>query len=255
MSERTASLDVSRPGRATWLFTRELADAMPDCAALEAKGVRAVAVPCIECVELAWPQWSPAPGEPLVFLTSRRAARVFARPRAGSEALIAAVSPTTSGYVTRQGRTPAIVVPGGAVALAHEVVRAWEARGQPVWHVRYPTSDVGLEAPEQLDAVRALERVGPVERRVVYETRTPEGLAGRLAPWLETSFGLCFASPSAVSACLQALPPAPPPPMRVLCFGRSTWERYQSSCPAGWPPGALVNSLVDAILSLPRSTP
>lgn len=232
-----------------WILTREEEDAANDCAELRSRGLEAEIVPCIECVDRPWPLWRPARGVPVVFLTSRRAARRYLAQPERLE-LVAAMAPVTSAYLGEREVVAAIVAKGGAVPLAEAVVSAWEAQGHPQWHVRYPTSDVALQTKEQALAMQALGLVGPVQREVVYETRTPAGLGQRLADALLVPYGVSFHSSSAVAAFLAEAPARARIPTRVVCFGRSTLAEWNQRRKERWPTAELSTSIVDTIISL-----
>ncbi len=233
----------------TWLITRELEDARRECDELVARGVRAVAVPCISCVTKPWPEWSPYPGRPVMFLTSRRAAQAWldAGPRGE---LVAAVAPSTTELLDASQCAVDLSAPGGTVALANALLTWWKKLGQPRWHVRYPTSDRGVSSAEQAAAADVLVRVGPVDRRVVYETRTPDELSSSLAATLRAPWAVSFASPSAVESFFGRLPAGAPAPEHVLCFGSSTASACNSRQPAGWPAARLTTTVIETIASL-----
>jgi uroporphyrinogen-III synthase len=238
----------------TWLLTRAAEDAVQDAEVLSRAQVRWALVPCIECVPKPWPSWPERDGTPVHFFTSRRAAAgmpVGSGWRTGrSTGLIAATAPSTAAWLTAHGHPVDIEGPGGAFGLARAVVREWQARGRPSWHVRYPTSDAGLDAPEQEAAVALLETVGPVDRAVVYETRPAESLADRLAPYLLAPYSVTFSSPTAVKAFLAACPRGVRRPDHVICFGGSTVRAWDVGRPADWPAAVpAVRSVVETILS------
>jgi hypothetical protein len=91
----------------------------------------------------------------------------------------------------------------------------------------YPTSDAGVDQPEQAAAMRVLESVGPVQRQVVYEVRPPAGLAERLRALGPRGF--VFYSPSAVAhvAATGIVPQA------VVCVGVSTGRAAKEQ--PSWP--------------------
>jgi uroporphyrinogen-III synthase len=169
-------------------------------------------VPCIERRDLPWPAW---PKTPLLFLTSAAVARRLARLTAPRGIRIAALAPATLEAI----RYADVTATGGAVALA-QAVKAWAK--QP-FEILYPTSDKGLEQPEQEEAVRILETVGPVHRHAVYETRAPEGLAAALKRHAGRDF--IFYSPSAVVNFVAAKGAA----RRALCVGASTARAWREA--------------------------
>lgn len=238
--------------RGTWILTREEESALRDCAEVRARGVEAQVLPCIEFVDRAWPRWSPAPGTPVVFLTSRRAAQRYLEHLDAGE-LVAAVVPATKAVLDERGVPVEVGARGGAVPLAEALVAAWEAQGCPAWHVRYPTSDVALTAKEQALAMTVLARVGPVQREVVYETRTPAALASSLRARQGEAWSGCFHSPSAVRAFLSEAPSAMTRPTHVVCFGRSTQAEWNQHRRTSWPEAVLSSSIVETIVSLEES--
>lgn len=245
---------MDAPVDTTWLLTREAEDAVADAEFLSRAQVKWASVPCIECVLRPWPAWPPREGTPVHFFTSRRAAAGFPLGstwrKDKSAGLIAAVAPSTAAWLETHGHTIDVQAPGGAEGLARAVVGEWQARGRPSWHLRYPTSDAGLHSPEQEAAVALLKTVGPVDRAVVYETRTPEALDERLEPYLRAPYSVTFSSPSAVKAFLAACPKGVRAPDRVVCFGASTSRAWDVGCPSGWPAAEPAShSVVETILS------
>lgn len=192
-----------------WVLTRPLEDSR----AL-AEELRLEVVPCIERHDLPWPPW---PKSPLVFVTSVYVARRFTRLTAPPGTRVAALSPTTSAVLRR----PDITAEGGAVALAN-AVKGW---ARPGTSILYPTSDQGLEQPEQEEAVRILEAVGTVHRHAVYQTRMPGGLGEDLRRYAGRDF--VFFSPSAVTNFLSAKGEA----RRVVCVGASTARAWPGPAP------------------------
>lgn len=238
----------------TWLLTREAEDAVADAELLSRAGLSWASVPCIECVSRPWPSWPQREGTPVHFFTSRRAAAglpVGSEWRKGrSTGLIAAVAPSTAAWLVSRGHAVDIEGAGGAEGLARKVLLEWQARGQPSWHFRYPTSDTGLHAPEQEAAVALLKTVGPVDRAVVYETRPPGALVDSLEPYFLAPYGVTFSSPSAVKAFLAACPRGVRAPDHVICFGSSTIRAWDVGRPADWPAAEpAIHSVVDTILS------
>ena len=224
------SWDTS-PVPTQWLVTRESEDAAADVAALAARGLHAVEVPCLETRYLAWPWAGPAP---LTLFTSRRTVEAWVSAGRPALADVAAMSPATSGALVQQGVTPLITARGGAVALAHAILASWDGKGCAPSHLHYPVSNAGLRAPEQEEAVRLLERRTRLERRTVYEVHVPEGLAGRLAEATRGEWSAVFASPSAVAHFFSACPPTAPP-RHVLCMGGSTVRAWDAARMPGWP--------------------
>lgn len=245
---------MGEPVATTWLLTREAEDAVADGELLSRANVRWASVPCIECVVRPWPVWPQRDGTPVHFFTSRRAAAALP---VGSDwrtgrgtGVIAAAAPATAAWLRAHGHTVDIEATGGAEGLARKLLLEWQGRGQPNWHVRYPTSDAGLHAAEQEGAVALLKTVGPVDRAVVYETRPPPQLADTLEPFLLAPYSVTFSSPSAVKAFLAACPRGVRAPDFVLCFGASTCRSWDVGRPAAWPAAEpATHSLVESILS------
>ncbi|MBL8955615.1 MAG: uroporphyrinogen-III synthase [Myxococcaceae bacterium] len=194
-----------------WVLTRELEDAKP-----LADELKLDVVPCIERHDLPWPAW---PKSPLVFVTSAHVAKRLRWLTVVPGTRIAALLPVTATVLAR----PDISAEGGAVALAHAAVK-WAA-GKPPVEVLYPTSDQGLDQPEQLEAVKILEGIGRVHRHVVYETRAPLNLAESLAR--HRGDGFVFFSPSAVRHFIAAGGVA----AKVLCVGESTAKAWPGPPP------------------------
>jgi uroporphyrinogen-III synthase len=184
-----------------------------------------------------------------MFLTSRRAAQAWldAKPRGE---LVVAVAPSTTELLDESQCAVDLSAPGGTVALATALVAWWKKLGQPRWHVRYPTSDRGASSTEQAAAADLLVRVGPVDRRVVYETRTPENLTATLAAQVVAPWAVSFASPSAVDAFLANVAPGAPAPTHVLGFGNSTAAAWNARRPAEWPVARLTTTVIETIASL-----
>jgi len=233
----------------TWLITREAVEAEADCALLAQRGVPARPAPCVAFEPLPWPAWTPGPGVPLTVLSSKHAAVCYLQ-QPDRSGLVAAMAPTTANLLASQGVSSAVVAQGGAVALAQAVLAAWTLGGQPRWHLRWPTSDVGAGTLEQGEALALLRRVGPVQREAAYRTTVPSGLAGTLRPLLRADWSATFSSPSAVEAFLANLPTDVRAPTRVLCLGRSTLRAWEAHRHAGWTEAWLTTSLLDTVVSL-----
>jgi uroporphyrinogen-III synthase len=219
----------------TWLVTREERDAAEACAALEARGRRAVSVPCLETAPEPWPWGPPSPGTVTLF-TSRRAVEAWVRAGAAETGTLAALAPATVAALAEAGYVPALSATGGIVGLARALLADWEARGRPALALRHPTSDLGLGTAERRSADDVLAPVGPVDHRVVYRTRAPAGLAAALRPHVEGAWAVTFASPSAIDHLLAALPASATPPVAVECAGGSTLRRWNERRPSQWPP-------------------
>jgi len=251
---------MTAPVDTTWLLTREAEDAVAEAEVLTRHGLKWASVPCIECVTRPWPTWPHREGTPVLFLTSRRAAAALPHGqewrRSGPKALIASTAPGTKEWLEAHGHHVDVSATGGAEGLARALALEWQARGQPEWHLRYPTSDAGLQAPEQANAVAILKTLGPVDRAVVYETKPPAGLEERLEPHLSRPYGLSFSSPSAVKAFFAAVRRGVRAPERVVCFGGSTARTWDVGRPEGWPPAELAElSAVDTIVHPKEKTP
>jgi uroporphyrinogen-III synthase len=245
---------MDAPVGLTWLLTREVEDIAADAEVLSRAGVQWASVPCIEFVARPWPEWPAREGTPVLFITSRRAAAAMPPKDMGrgtnGPGLLAATAPATRTWLEAHGHPVDFWAHGGAVGLARTVVAAWHAQGRPSWHVRYPTSDAGLRAAEQVQAVALLETLGAVDRAVVYETRAAPRLEERLARFLRGPYSLTFSSPSAVKAFLKACPRGARAADRVVCFGASTARAWDVGRPLGWPVGEVAeSSLVEAITS------
>ena len=210
----------------TWLITREADDARAE---RDAHGEGALVVPCVETKLLAWP-W-PASKKNLTCFTSRRA--VSAWVAAGKPTLgnVAALAPSTSAALEAAGLQPAITAEAGVVSLAEAVI-TW-AKG-PL-SIRYPTSDLGLESPEQTHALELLAKAGTVDRQVVYEIAAPANLRESLERSARGEWGISFASPSAVQHFFGSGAVLEQAPVRVACLGAATERAWNGARPAGWP--------------------
>lgn len=225
----------------TWIVTREAADAAREVEALRARGLVARAVPCIATRWVPWPSWAPAEGESVTLFTSRRAVRAWVEAGSPAMGLLAALAPRTAQALHSLGVAPRVLAEGGALALARAVVAEWRRVGTPRWQVRYPTSDVGEVQDEQRQALAMLEQLGPVERRAVYLTRAPDGLALQVDEATRGPYVLTLASPSAAKHFIEAQ--ASRAPEQVVCIGASTVRAWDSSRPSAWPMARLVKSL------------
>ncbi len=223
----------------TWLLTREADDARSDREPLDARGLPVIEVPCVETSWRAWP-WAEAAG--VTLFTSRRTVRAWdqaGRPPLGD---VVTLSPASERALLEVGLVPSLAVEGGVVALAEHLVARWEVLGRPPTLVRYPTSNAGLQTPEQRDAMKLLSLLGEVDRRVVYELRAPERLALALAAATTFGWSITFSSPSAVSHFFAALREARPP-YQVVCLGRSTARAWNELRRAGWPEAITTSDL------------
>lgn len=221
----------------TWLITREAEDASAERDALLARGHAPVVVPCVETVSLEWP-WAHAatPSARLVTLfTSRRSVEAWVA--AGKPALgeVAAIAPATAEALLAEGVAPTVSASGGVLALSQQVLAWWQAQGAPRTTLRYPTSNAGLHAPEQVQAVRILSKLLEVDRQLAYEVRAPDGLKAALERAAVGDWAVSFSSPSAVNHFFSVGAAFTAPPRQVECRGGSTRRAWHERRPAGWP--------------------
>lgn len=207
-----------------WVLTRAQPDADSDVAAMKARGLRAIAVPCIERVALPWPSTSPQ----LIFITSPYAATqlIEAWPSLPEpKPRVAAMAPITSARLRAHGVPTEVRAEGGVVALASALQR-WNA-GKPLT-VLYATSDLGILQSEQEEAMKVMKSFATVDRVPVYSTRAPVGLDETLGA-LEPGLGYVFMSPSAVENALGAFARLGRTLFAnaVACIGQSTQRRYR----------------------------
>lgn len=219
----------------TWLITREAEDAREERESLSARGLDSVTVPCVETVSLPWPWSTPAQGRTLTFFTSRRS--VLSWLAAGKPALgdAAAIAPATAQLLHEEGVTPVVESEGGVIPLSQKLLTWWRGVGCPALTVRYPTSNAGIHAPEQAEAVRLLSKLVEVDRQLAYEVRAPEGLRESLERATRAEWAVTFASPSAVKHFLFAGSAIARAPEQVICRGGSTRRAWNTARPAGWP--------------------
>lgn len=214
----------------TWAITRAASEATQVAGQLNEHGVRALVLPCIECAVRPVPAWHPAAAR-IVMLTSPAAVRAVAGVlSAVAPTHVAALAPSTVVALNWVSSMPAeIQSTGGAVALAHAILRSMTAWGMPTASFWYPTSSAGLEAAEQNEAVALLRTRGEVTRVVAYDVMSPTGLADQLRA-LPPRVGVFFASPSAVKHFIgasQQLKIAPTVHV-AACWGRSTYLEAQA---------------------------
>jgi uroporphyrinogen-III synthase len=183
--------------------------------------------PCVERIELAWPEWPSWPLASLVFITSKTAAERLAREweKRPVGTTVAAVAPSTNAVLVSHGIRAVVTAEGGSVALAQAV----KAAGVKPVSILYPTSDAGERQPEQATAIALLQQLAPVHRRLIYSVRAPEGLDQRLAALGPSGF--IFYSPSAVEHVAEASVV----PLATLCIGASTLRAADAQ--QGWPTG------------------
>ena len=210
----------------TWVLTRAQPDADADAAALRARGLTALAVPCIERVALPWPQWRTATARQVILISSPFAATQLAlawptlptpRPR------VAAMAPITSLKLQEQGIPVDIHAEGGVVALAGALA-VWSQQHPGPLAVLYATSDAGLRQPEQDEALALMRSFANVDRVAVYSTRAPLGLDAALGA-LQPGLGYVFMSPSAVENASFARRGQSLAAGAVACIGQSTLRR------------------------------
>lgn len=227
-----------------WIVTRESFDASGERALLEAKGFRVCEVPCLETKWYAWP-WKPSL-RGLTLFTSRRS--VWAWTRAGGPAIdaVAAMAPATSALLKELGKPPSISIEGGVVALARALVAHCHQQKLLELPVYYPVSNAGLEAPEQDLAMQILSETCVVDRRRVYDVRSPPNLETTLLSSTEGGFSVLISSPSAVRYFLAAAPTTVTP-QHVVCLGKSTANAWNSHAPKHWPEAKPYRSLIEAL--------
>lgn len=211
-----------------WLLTRENDVPRED----------AIVVPCVETKLLPWPFLPPSDRDRagpnsnhLTLFTSPRAVAAWAA--AGKPPLqkVAALSPSTTAALASHHIVPDVTADGGVVALAH-AIRAWCTF--PI-HFRYPTSNAGLESPEQAEAIDLLSGLGKVDRRKAYEVIAPSGLRESLERAARGAWAISFASPSAVHHFFAAGAHFLGAPAQVACLGASTQRAWNDGRPKEWP--------------------
>ncbi|MDP2273891.1 MAG: uroporphyrinogen-III synthase [Archangium sp.] len=213
----------------TWLLTRETDEPRAD----------AIVVPCVETKVLPWPfSARSAPGErvgvrgcELTLFTSAKSVAAWVGSNRPPLQKVAALRPATSSELEKHGITPDITAEGGVVALAH-AIRAW--CNFPV-HFRYPTSNAGLDSPEQAEAIDLLSGIGKVDRRVAYEVTAPAGLRESLQGATKGDWAISFASPSAVHHFFAARAVITSAPKEAACLGASTVRAWNDRRPKDWP--------------------
>ena len=220
-----------------WLITREPSDAHAQRVFLEARGLQAIEVPCIESRLRRWPWHGSAP---LTFFTSRRAVEAWREGGRPPLHAVASLARNTAAALEAAGVVPQIVSDGGAVELAEAVFAAG-----PFVHTHYPTSNAALSSAEQLEAITILRRMGQVDRQVVYEVHAPPALAARLDEATTGRWAGVFSSPSAVKNLLAAAAPSRRPE-RAICIGRSTAHAWDQSKFDGWPAALHARTLEEA---------
>ncbi len=226
-------------GCSRWIVARGAVEAAPWIAALARQGLDARALPCIERAPLPWPDvLVPADaGRTIVVCTSAWAARLVAERRAqarwGGDVVLAAVAPATAAVLVADGVPVAIAARGGSVALARAIVQATSTTNGPrhaattTTRVLYPTSDQGLQQPEQHDALALLSTVSDdVRRAAVYTTTPAPGLAHAVAR-LPRPAGLVLFSPSAVDAFVDVADASLLASARAVCVGESSARAWQ----------------------------
>lgn len=206
----------------TWLLTREN----------DAPREDAILVPCVETKLLPWPfEGEKVEAHQLTLFTSPRAVAAWAASNQPPLQKVAALSPATSAALAAHDITPDVIAEGGVVALAH-AIRAWCTF--PIYF-RYPTSNAGLDSPEQAEAVDLLSGIGKVDRRVAYEVTAPAGLRESLERAARGQWAIAFASPSAVHHFFAARAQFQGAPKEVACLGASTQRAWNDGRPKDWP--------------------
>lgn len=251
---------------ATWIVTREGGDAEQTVLALQARGLRARALPCIEREVLPWPDTLTPEHDgagTLMLCTSPFAARLLIerwpllRTAAGAAPLsCAATAPTTARLLDDAGVPVSTRVSGGVVALAEAVASAVHAGPRPC--VLYPTSDAGEEREEHAAALAALAKVADVRTAVAYATRAPAGLDDALRD-LERDAALLLFSPSAVSSWVAAAARTGVAcPATVVCVGASTARAFEGVAHRKAtlvPRGADLTDFLCTLVSSPTEAP
>lgn len=220
--------------RSIWFVTRELDDARADCAQLIARGVDARPLPCVATRTLPWP-WGESPAETWTIFTSRRSVASWVAGGAPRLGKVAALAPATSNLLRAHGVHIDLEGTEGAAALARALAN------EPGTALRYPTSNAGLEAAEQHEALSALTHF-EVDRRLAYEVTTPPELASTQLP---DDFSLAFFSPSAVQRYLSTQHREP---REVVCFGTSTAAAWDAHRPSTWPLAIITRDLHATLL-------
>ena len=219
----------------TWLITREGDDARSEREAWTSRGIDAVLVPCVETQLRPWPWPAAETAHHLTFFTSRRAVASWSTSARPPLDVVAALSPSTARALEAERTTPTITAAGGAVSLAEAVLGWWTAQHKPPTRVRYPTSDAGLQSPEQTDALRLLAKLGEIDRRIAYGVFPPADLRSSLERGARGDWAISFASPSAVHHFFASGAAFERAPSRVTCHGDSTERAWNVARPEGWP--------------------
>ena len=215
------------PMAVVWNITRAADEADALARELEAQGLRARSLPCIERRWLGWPD---IPAGALLFLTSTAALPIPDEARSNPVAALAKVAEV----LRREGRAVLVDSSGGVVSLASALAELWgsgAARERP--RVLYPASDLAPREPEHLEAVARLARVADVTCHAAYRVVPPEALAQSLSA-LGADSGLVFFSPSAVRHFLAAAANTPAP-RAVVVHGASTQRAWDEARPRDWP--------------------
>jgi hypothetical protein len=178
----------------------------------------------------------------ITLFTSQRSVAAWVasgRPELG---LSAALRPSTSKALEREGVAPGITSETGVVGLAERVEDWWIQQGRPALTIRYPTSDVGLQSAEQREAVQVLATLGSVDRRIAYQVTAPPLLRETLERVTKEDWSISFASPSAISNFFAAHAVIPRPPTQVACRGASTERAWNEARPESWPAAITTHS-------------
>lgn len=225
----------------TWFITREKEDAEADCASLRLRGLDAIPMPCVTTTLLPWP-WNDAEADTMTVFTSRRAVDSWLQTNTHLSR-VAATAPATSRLLDRSGIQVQLETEGGAIALAEAILA-----GRRPARIRYPTSNIGLEAVEQNVAVSMLAEI-PVDRQLAYEVHAPAELPRSTAALHRAPYGLVFASPSAIRHFLRHALEAPPA-QHVVCFGQSTLRAWERARPPEWPAATFTRNLHATVLEV-----
>ncbi|HEY4221586.1 MAG TPA: uroporphyrinogen-III synthase [Myxococcota bacterium] len=211
-----------------WVVTREAGDAAPLLSALRERGVDARSIPAIERRPLPWPDVVRGHEDSaMFFLTSPYAARLtLAHLHANAlDARVfqfAAIAPATVAVLRAASLQADVHCAGGSIALARAVDGGARGRSE----ILYPTSDVGLDSPEQNEAAGILARAHSVRRFAIYCTNDAHDLVPAIRA-LASPYCVVFHSPSAVDAFGRALADGAPPPIFAACVGESTLRAHQ----------------------------
>jgi uroporphyrinogen-III synthase len=212
-----------------WNITRAADEAESLVRELEAQGLEARALPCIERTRLGWPK---VPASALLFLTSAAALPI---PDEARENRVVALGKAAEA-LRKEGRQIFAESEGGVVSLASAFADAWARHGAGERaQVMYLCSTLASEQAEHAEALVRMARFADVTTHVVYRVAPPPNLSQALRTVCAGS-GLVFFSPSAVTHFLAAQRDAQmPAPAAVVTHGASTARAWNDARPAGWP--------------------